>query len=160
MGDIEKEVEYVFEGNTFTYARRYYMDSRYGHYTLYCLDKGTITQVMPNYATEDGYVYDLAFAWDGHHVENVNPTDFYPKDVQGDIVIELDDIDLAGGIMYNSYDIGGTPTKVSAPRITQEVTAAVPMDLSETSVYDFIVGTVQREGRLENYGERKGQYFG
>ncbi len=158
MGDIETEVEYVFEGNTFTYARRYYMDSRYGHYTLYCLDKGTITQVMPNYTNKYGNVRDLAFAWDGHHVENVNPTDFYPKDIQGDRVIELDDIDLAGGTMENSFDMGGTLTKVSAPRITQEVTAAVPMDPSETSVYDFIVGTVQREGRLENYGERKGQY--
>lgn len=158
MGDIETEVEYVFEGNTFTYARRYYMDSRYGHYTLYCLDKGTITQVMPNYTNKYGNVRDLAFAWDGHHVENVNPTDFYPKDIQGDRVIELDDIDLAGGTMENSFDMGGTLTKVSAPRITQEVIAAVPMDPSETSVYDFIVGTVQREGRLENYGERKGQY--
>ena len=158
-GDIDKEIEYVFEGNTFTYARRYHRDDRYAHYTTYCLDKGTITQVMPNYTTESGHVYDLAFAWDGRHIENTtSATEFYPKDVHGDKIIKLDDIDLAGGTMENSYDMGGTLTKVSAPRITQEVTAAVPMDPSETSVYDFIVGTVQREGRLENYGERKGQY--
>ena len=114
---------------------------------------------MPNYTTEDGHVYDLAFAWDGRHIENTtSATEFYPTDVQGDRIIKLDDIDLAGGTLKNSYDMGGTMTKVSAPRITQEVTAAVPMGPSETPVYDFIVGTVQREGRLENYGERKGQY--